>query len=71
MKLSTHGEAPVDIVNYEEASRVDFCTSEYFYDDVETVIRNSDVEDGYDGLPISGDLISQMKAEIKAEEAQN
>jgi hypothetical protein len=71
MMLSTHGEAPVDIVNYEEASRVEFCTSEYFYDDVETVIRNSDVEDGYDGLPISGDLISQMKAEIKAEEAQN
>jgi hypothetical protein len=46
-----------------EADRIDFCTNEALDMSILDVIENAAYDDGYDGFPISGDMLATLTAE--------
>jgi hypothetical protein len=52
-----------NIMHTTEADRIDFCSNEALDMSILDVIENAAYDDGYDGFPISGDMLAALTAE--------
>jgi hypothetical protein len=61
-------ETSHNIIGRTEFDRITFCTEEAFSMTVEEVIETAAYDDGYDGMPISGNVLATLR-NAEAEDA--